>query len=66
MRVVLIAGVFCVLLSACRGVSKTSKPVTSCTEAGPSCVIDEGKLGICVKQDESCTGAGCFVCQSQH
>jgi hypothetical protein len=37
----------------------------ACTRMGQSCEVSPGKLGTCVEKTD-CTGAGCFVCQSQH
>ena len=38
---------------------------TKCEKVGQSCEFSPGKLGTCVQKD-NCTGADCFVCQSQH
>ncbi len=47
------------------GAANATDPKGPCTRFGQTCEVSPGKLGTCVQKDE-CTGAACFVCQSQH
>ena len=38
----------------------------TCKKTGAQCWYAEGKLGVCVRRDDACTGNDCLVCQSQH
>jgi len=57
-----------VTLTACPGGARdrdAPKGPGPCAKFGDSCEFSPGKLGSCVVRD-GCTGADCFVCQSQH
>jgi hypothetical protein len=44
---------------------KAGGSLPPCSKFGDNCEFSPGKLGSCVMKD-GCTGAGCYVCQSQH
>lgn len=63
---VLMGAVTTALLCGCPAKSERPKAEPApCTSFGQRCEFSPGKLGSCVVRD-GCTGAGCFVCQSQH
>jgi hypothetical protein len=46
--------------------SKSTEPVTTCTQLGQSCLFSAGKLGLCIERAGPCEGTDCLICQSQH
>jgi hypothetical protein len=61
----LFALALCVALVGCPGGSAKKTPLPPCSKIGQQCQFEPGKLGSCVFKD-GCTGANCYVCQSQH